>query len=29
MVGGGERYLIEPETRSPGFSDPQSGKAEV
>lgn len=29
MNGEGRRYLIEPESRSPGFSDLHSGKAEV
>jgi len=29
MNGGGRRYLVGPQTRSAGFSDPHSGKAEV
>lgn len=29
MNGGGRRYLTGPQTRSPGFSDLHSGKAEV
>jgi hypothetical protein len=29
MNGGGRRYLAGPQTRSTGFSDPRSGKAEV
>jgi hypothetical protein len=29
MNGGGRRYLAGPQTRSPGFSDLHSGKAEV